>query len=692
MDTGNVIRPLILEESSNDAETLASNLRNASFAVRYHHIEDNEDLQSALDKQAWDILLATSQVGDYRALDAVATIKRAGKDIPCIIFGPPVDNDSIVAMLKAGAADYINEEAQDHLLWVITREIDNLRERRAHRQCKSLYAESEKRNRVLLDSSRDPMAYLHEGMHVYVNQSYLDIFGYVDRDELESVPVMDMIAPDEQQKFKDILRTLSKGETPEGTQEFNVVHADGNEFQATMQFSPASVDGEPCTQVMIHQKSHDKELEKELQQLRQQDLLTGLFNHQHFMEELKASLASAMVNEGHGALLYLEPGDFKNIKDTLGIAGSDLVLADIAQLLRDNSPDDAILARYAGTVFTIILNNSHSTQAEQLAEQLRQALAEKIFDIEEKSVTTTFSIGIAPIHETTPDTKQALSHAEQACGIARERGGNQVHIFSEEDALAVLEADKKMIALLQLALKNNRFSLQYQPIVSLHAEPGERYEVLLRMLDPDNQLLMPGEFLDAAENAGLLIDIDRWVVRNAARALIDKRKLGKKLQFFIKLSSASLNDPGTLGSISKLLQAARLHGDSMVFEITEQAAVENLSTAKNFAAGLQQLHCKFALDHVGSAAQSLSYLNHLQVDFLKIDGNHIANVNNEDSQQVIQEVAELSRSKGFQTIAEHVQDPACLAVLWQHGVNFIQGYYLQHPEDNMDYDFSSTGG
>ncbi len=692
MDTGNVIRPLILEESSNDAEALASSLRNAGFAVRYRHIEDDEDLQAALDEQGWDILLAASQVGDYRALDAITTIKRAGKDIPTIVFGPQGGGDGTAAMLKAGAVDYINEEAQEHLLLAIEREIGNLRERRAHRQCKILYAESEKRNRVLLDSSRDPVAYVHEGMHVYVNQSYLDIFGYVDREELESVPVMDMIAADEQQKFKEVLRTLGNGETPEGTLEFNLVRADGEEFQATMQFSPASVDGEPCTQVMIHQKSHDKELERELQQLRQQDLLTGLFNHQHFMEKLKETQAQAGAGASHSALLYLEPSNFKNIKDTLGIAGSDLVLADIAQLLRDNSPEDAILSRYAGTVFTVILNDTSTAEAEKQAETLRQALSDKIFEIEGKSVTTTFSIGIAPINETTTDAKQTLSHAEQACGIAKERGANQVHTFSIEDALAVLEADKKMITLLQIALKNNRFSLQYQPIVSLHAEPGERYEVLLRMLDPDNQLVMPGEFLHTAESAGLLADIDRWVIKNAARALLDKRKLGKELQFFIKLSSASLNDPGTLGWISKLLQAARLHGDSMVFEVTEQAAVENLSTTKNFAHGLRQLHCKFALDHVGSEALSLSYLNHLQVDFLKIDGSHIANVNNEDSQQIIQEVAELGRTKGFQTIAEHVQDPACLAVLWQHGVNFIQGYYLQQPEDDMDYDFSSGSG
>jgi len=140
LDTGNVIRPLILEQSSNDAEALASSLRNAGFAVRYRHVEDDEDLQNALDEQDWDILLAASEVGDYRALDALATIKRAGKDIPCIVFGPSADCDNTAAMLKAGAADYIDEEAQQHLLLAIEREIGNLRERRAHRHCKILYA------------------------------------------------------------------------------------------------------------------------------------------------------------------------------------------------------------------------------------------------------------------------------------------------------------------------------------------------------------------------------------------------------------------------------------------------------------------------------------------------------------------------------------------------------------------------
>lgn len=691
MDNGNVIRPLILEASSNDAEAMASNLRNAGYAVRYRHIEDAEDLLAALDEQTWDILLATTQVGDYRATDAIAAIKLANKDIPSIVLSPQTDTNETIAMLTAGAAAVVHEDALEHLLLVIAREFDNVQERRAHTSCKALYAESEKRNRILLDSSRDPVAYLHEGMHVYVNQSYLDIFGFEDREELESVPVMDMISPDHQQQFKNILRTLGNGETPADTLEFNVVRANGEEFSATMQFSPANVDGEPCTQLMIHQKGHDKELEKELQQLRQQDLLTGLFNHQHFLDALDTTLAAVAAKGQNAALLHLEPSNFKNIKETLGIAGSDMVLSDIAKLLQEHCPENAILARYAGTVFTIILADADRAEAEELAINLCMALVEKIFDIDEKSVTTTFSIGISLIDETTPDVNHSLAHAEQACNIAKENGGDQLHVFSKEDAIAELEAGKKIVSMLQGALQNDDFSLHYQPIVSLHADPGERYEVLLRKTGPDNSVVMPGEFMEAAKHAGLSIDIDRWVIKNAAQALLNKRKLGKELQFFIKLSTDSLLNPGMLGWISKLLQAARLHGDSMVFEITEQDAIDNLSAAKKFANGLHQLHCKFALDHVGSNAQTLSYLNHLDVDFLKIDGSHIANVNDENSQQIIQEVAELGRNKGFQTIAEHVQDPACLAVLWQHGVNFIQGYYLQRPEHSMDYDFSSGG-
>lgn len=691
MDNANVIRPLILEESANEAEALASALRNAGYAIRYKHIEDAEDLQEALEGQSWDLLLAAQQIGDFPATQALSIIKKSGKDIPGIIFGGEYSEAIVTEIMKAGAVDFVTEEAQEHLLLVIEREVNNLRERREHRRCKSLYNESEKRNRVLLDSSRDPIAYIHEGMHIYANQSYQDIFGYDDIEELESVPIMDMISGDEQQSFKDVLRSISNDEPPEGTLEYQAVREDGEVFAATMEFSRASIDGEACTQVMIHRKSDNKALEKEIEQLRQQDLLTGLYNNQYFMDQVQVAVDLANKTEQKSALLYIEPDNFKNIKETLGIAESDLVLSDIAKYIQQVVPEEGTyIARYAGTIFSILLIGPLQTQAGDIAEKLRSGLIDKIFEAEGKSVTTTVSIGLSTIAETTPDAKKAISQTEAACGVAKDKGGNQVHIFSEEDALASLEADKRIVTLLQLALKNNRFVLQFQPIVSLHAEPGERYEVLVRLQDQDDSIIMPSDFLETAEQSGLMTEIDKWVIKRAAKAILDKRKIGKEIQFFIKLSADSLRDPGLLIWVSKLLQAARLHGDSLVFEISEQVALENIKAAKTFSKGLKQLHCHLAIDHAGKESEDLSYLKHLELKYLKIDGSHINNAASEESQEMIKKVAEAGIASNTLTIAEHVQDPACLAVLWQHGVNFIQGYYLQKPEDSLNYDFSSN--
>jgi EAL domain-containing protein (putative c-di-GMP-specific phosphodiesterase class I) len=179
-------------------------------------------------------------------------------------------------------------------------------------------------------------------------------------------------------------------------------------------------------------------------------------------------------------------------------------------------------------------------------------------------------------------------------------------------------------------------------------------------------------------------------MKNAAKSLLEKRRNGAEIQFFIKLSAESLEDTGLLPWISKLLKAARLHGSSFVFEVSESAAVNNITAAKALAAGLKQLNCLLAVDHVGVETPILKYLSHFDANYLKIDGSHIQNVTqSESSQEVVKTVAEIARTKNMQTIAEHVQDPACLAVLWQHGVNFIQGYYLQQPEAKMNYDFTS---
>jgi diguanylate cyclase (GGDEF)-like protein/PAS domain S-box-containing protein len=650
-----------------------------------------DSFEKALKDQTWDLVITSPKVHDCEATHIIEVVNKAGKDLPIIVFGSRYERPVALGLISAGAVEYVGADEQQYLLLVVDRQMSSLRERRDYRDCRNSLGESEKRNRTLLDSSRDPISYIHEGMHIYCNLSYLEIFGYEDAEEMESIPVMDMIAPEDQKIFKELLRKLSKGETPDQEFEFQALRSNGEQFKAVMQFSPASIEGEQCTQIVIRKQTDNAQLHKELEQLRKQDLLTGLYNRQHFMEELSNAVSKASKGHTNSVIFYIEPDQFNHIKDTLGIAGSDMVLTDMANLIRQQlgSTDEMVIARFAGTVFTIIFKNKNIDEVQAVAEKIRTAFEQHLFEVEGKTVSTTCSIGVGPIIETTMDAKKALSHAEAACSTARKDNGNRVHIHTVADEMANLEQEKEWAKRLRLALKKDHFLLHYQPIVSLHAEPGERYEVLLRMQASDGSVIMPNEFMDSAKNADLMLEIDRWVMKNAAKAMLEKRRSGTEIRFFIKLSPESVEDATLLPWISKLLKAARLHGSSLVFEITEKAALHNIKATKALADGLQQLSCLLAITQAGNETPPLKYLNHFNINYIKIDGQHIQNITqSESSQEIVKTIAELSRTKNIQTIAEHVQDPTCLAVLWQHGINFIQGYYLQEPEEKLNYDFS----
>ena len=673
MDNDNIIHLIIIMESSHDAEVLGNSLRNAGYAVRHKHVDDLESFEQAMKEQPWDLVITAPNISGCSATQVIDTIGKAGKDLPVIVFGSHYERSNALELIAAGVSECIGADEQQHLLLMVDRQMKQLRERRSYRQCRTALIESEKRNRTLLDSSRDPISYIHEGMHIYTNLSYLEMFGYHDTEEMESIPVMDLIAPEDQKTFKELLRKLSKGETPDNEFEFQAEKSNGEQFKAVMQFSPASIEGEHCTQIVIRKHTDDTQLQKELEQLRKQDLLTGLYNRQHFMEELSNAATWASKGHANSVIFYIEPDNFKHIKDTLGVAGSDMVLTDMANLIKRQleGTTDVIVSRFAGTVFTVLFKNKNIDEVQTKAERIRQAFEKQIFEVEGKTVSTTCSVGVGPIIETTMDAKKALSHAESACATARAGNGNRVHTHTVADEMANLEQEKEWAKRLRLALKQDLFVLHYQPIVSLHAEPGERYEVLLRLQSSDGKIVMPNDFLESARNADLMLEIDRWVMKNAAKAMLEKRRSGTEVRFFIKLSQESIEDATLLPWISKLLKAARLHGSSIAFEVSEAAAINNIKATKALADGLSQLNCLFAITQAG------------------IDGQFIENLTRSDSsQEVVKVITEIARSKNIQTIADHVQDPTCLALLWQHGINFIQGYYLQQPEDSLNYDFS----
>ena len=692
MDKDYTLRLLIIEESRNDAEALANILRNAGQASRLAYAEDLEDVSAALDKQIPDLILCATGL-ESAPLTAVAELLQEHQiNVSLIAIGESGDEASIVDAMRQGASDLCSYDMPEHLQLAVKRELSQARTCQSANDYEAKFHESEKRARMLMESSRDAIAYVHEGMHIFANSSYLEMFGFDSLDEIEGTPIMDMVAPENHTEFKDFLRNYSKNDKQEGTLETHGLLPDGKTFNAEMEFTSASIDGEPCTQIIIRsQAANSAELEQKLKYLSKQDVLTGLFNRQHFIEELELAVSDALSGSASAAVIYMLMDNFKDIKDTIGIGAADMVINDIADLLRKHTGEQDIAARFGDHSFSILRRDCDAESIQALGEEIRQAVEDHIADVEGRSVTTTCSVGMSIVAESTPSAHEVISRADLACEVARSSGGNKTHLHNPVvDEKIGKDRDQQMRALIKTALEEGQFQLLYQPIVSLQGDSGENYEVLLRMLNEEGEHILPSQFLPLAEQTGQIAEIDQWVIRNAVKKLAEHRSQGVETRFFIKITATTLQNEELPGFIQNYMKAARLPGDALVFEIAEQHAGQQLKHAKRFVKTLQKLHCRTALEHFGVSSNSSQLLKHLLVDFLKIDGSFIHNLASDtDNQAMVKSILETAKSMNKQCIAEYVEDAHSLAVLWQSGIHFIQGNFLQEPSEALDYDFSS---
>ncbi|GIZ12860.1 EAL domain-containing protein [Pseudomonas sp. NCCP-436] len=679
------IRLLILEDSQNEAERLVSLFRNAGHATRVHRLTSSDDLTLAL-QQTWDLLICAPSSECLDPAEAITAISRHAKDIPVIQLVEGNEPDAITEALLFGAQDALPQGEDERLVLIAKRELANLEERRARRAAEVALREAEKRCQLLLESSVDAITYVHDGMHIYANRAYLEMFHYEDVEELEGMPMIDLIASADQGAFKDFLKNY---QSAEGHAELSCqgVRADGSTFAAQMSFSPATYDGEPCIQVVIRAETSNAELEEKLREISCQDLVTGLFNRTHFLELMDAAAERAVGSGQPSTLAYIRVDRYASLQGEVGLAGVDLLLTDLADMLREHFPAQTQLARFGDDVFTALLPGQTPEQSQAHLSALLKQVEGHLFDVSGRTAQTTLSIGVAGLSEKTAKAQEVIERAHRC---ADELGdGNALKLYDPAEELAAAASRGNLLAMVQQALENNSFRLLFQPIISLRGDAHEHYEVLLRLLNPQGEEVPPKEFLHAATEAGLGEKIDRWVILNSIKLLADHRAKGHNTRLFIHLSSASLQDQTLLPWLSVALKAARLPSDSLVFQFSEPDAVTYLKQARALTQGLAQLHCKVALCQFGCALNPFNTLKHLHVDFVKVDGSFSQDLGNPDSQEALKTLLSSLHAQAKLTIVPFVESASVLATLWQAGVNFIQGYYLQGPSQFMDYDFSA---
>ena len=678
------IRLLILEDSQNEAERLVSLFRNAGRATRVHRVTSSDNLAEAL-QQSWDLLISAPTSEHLDPNEAITAIRRQAKDIPVIQLVAGSESDAITEALMLGAQDALPQGDDERLILVANRELANLEERRARRAAEVALREAEKRCQLLLDSSVDAITYVHDGMHIYANRAYLKLFDYEDADELEGMPMIDLIAGEDQSRFKDFLKSYASGE---GSAELSCggVKPDGQRFPARMSFSPATYDGEPCIQVVIRAEADNAELEEKLREISSQDLVTGLFNRSHF-SELMDTAAQRAVNDGQVATLaYIRIDRYSEAISEVGLAGIDLLLTDLGNMLRNHFGDTCQLARFGDDVFTALLPGIAPEQSKEQLAGLLKKVESHLFDVAGRTVQTTLSIGVAGLSEQTSKAQEVVDRAHRC---ADEIEANGIKIYNPADELAAAANRGSLVAMVQQALDNNSFRLLFQPIISLRGDSDEHYEVLLRLLSPQGEEVPATDFLAAAKDAGLAEKIDRWVVLNSVKLLSEHRSKGHNTRLFVHLSASSLQDQTLLPWLSVALKAARLPSDSLVFQISEPDAVAYLKQAKALTQGLAELHCKVALDQFGCAINPFNTLKHLSVDFVKVDGSFSQDLSSAENQEALKTLLASLHAQAKLTIVPCVESASVLATLWQAGVNYIQGHYLQGPSQSMDYDFSA---
>jgi len=682
---------IVIDDSSNDAEVVSNMLRNAGHAVRTTRAEDDEDLRKALEQQHWDMILTKLEIPFFSTLDVLSVVEQTGRDLPVIILADPKsDMERVVESLRAGARDAVPVNESGRLECALIREFRALNERRRHAQCQALLKETNERAQALVESSRDAIAYVHDGMHIFANESYLDMFGYSDPGELEGMPILNMVRPDDHEKFKAFLRDYMKDRAQATELDVNTVRAEGEEFAVTMEFAPAVYEGESCIQIIIRDQRANQELEKRLDEVSRTDLQTGAFNRQFFLDKFEQAVTRTTRS---GALLYIEPDSFADLRQKLGINGSDMLLGEIANLLKVHLPQaKSLLARFEGHTFTALVMDVEEEAAKQLARKIVAAAHEHVAEVGGTTATFTCSIGAVLFSDGSGDPQQLLARGEKALRAAQRDGSGSVHVYNPA---AEEMAEKERTALwtrqLKLALRENRFHLVFQPIVSLHGDQNENYEVFLRMRDTEGNELPPAEFMPAAEQAGLMVAIDRWVLHHAVRVLADRRAQGRSTNLFVKLSGQSLRDAKLLPWLRDLLKAAQLEGGLLTIEVSEAVAQTNLKALKVLTEGLAQLRVRLAVDHFGLAANAANLLRHSGAHFVKIDGSIVGGVGRDpEKQERIQALAAMAKEGGHLTIGETVEDANTLATLWSFGLDYVQGHFLQEPGPSLDYDFSAV--
>lgn len=688
------IRLLILNDSRTEAERLISMLQNAGRPVRAQHAESLDALSKLLQEKVWDLMIGPDTTKTVSPIEAIKHIRRLNKDIPLILQTELEGSQPSVEAMKIGACDSIRLDEDQHLLQVIDREMSNRVEREKRRYAERRYADISRRNQQLLDSSRDAIAFVQDGMFLYANDSFAELLGHETRDDLECLPVIDIIQDSDHDKLKRFLKefTLKGSDIDASKLEVGAILTDDNVRTLNLEVRKATYDEETCIQFMVRSANIDtEELEAQLAIIKNQDVATGLYNKAYFLDTLSIVIDKAVNKEYNSALLQIGIENFQEtVTQKIGVGSTDLVLATIASFAQGLVKKTDTLCRFTDDAFMLVAPKINAYKAQERADELGAHLRNFVVDIDGTTLHFNYHIGVAIINETSSNTDIPIDHSIKALELARHDSKKDPDVAARIYEPEVAKDENQDIAQqVMSALREGKFKLLFQPILSLRGSDKEHYEVLLRMNNDDGgEDISPKEFLSIAGKIGATTKIDRWVILESIKILSHHRKKGNNTRLIINLSRESLIDTTLAPWLAVAFKAAELPAEAVIFQLHERDVNDHLNMASEFSQKVKKLGAEISITHFGCAMNPFKALEKVDSSYIKVDGSFTQDLQkNAEGAQVLNELVSELHQLDKITVVPFVENAAVLSKLWQSGVHYIQGYYLQGPTTSMDYDF-----
>ena len=548
--------------------------------------------------------------------------------------------------------------------------------------------ESEGRYRTLFEQTADAILIIEEDKFVDCNTATVNMLGYKNKTELlmtHPSQLSPQIQPDGRSSFEKANEMMSIA-FDQGSHRFEWNHKrkNGEVFPVEVLLTSIPFGEKKFLHVVWRDITERWQAMADLNYQANHDALTGLTNRREFERQAEYLLAKVRQEQKEHALCFMDLDQFKVINDTCGHSAGDEMLRQLSLVLQNAVSNRDTLARLGGDEFGVLMEYCSIDDAQRVTTSLQKAIQDYQFSWEGRSFKVGVSMGLVPISNTTASLTELMRDADIACYMAKDKGRNCIHVSRNGDTeIAQRHGEMQWVTRINQAIEENQFCLYAQSIVPLDGSANKHYELLIRMLDANGQIIPPRAFLPSAERFNLISKIDYWVIQNTFALLADNPSFLEQIDFIsINLSGSSLTKPETLSSIIEQLNITGIDGEKICFEITETAAITNMISATKFISTLKGLGCLFALDDFGSGLSSFGYLKNLHVDYLKIDGMFVKNIVDDPiDRAMVKSINEIGQVMGMQTIAECVENDGIIGMLKEIGINFGQGFGIGRPLD-----------